>query len=237
VAAALATIPLAVAHVLARPSRPRRADLSRRVVLRGGALAGASGLAWLGTEGVVRALSLPGADRRFTGSHETGSFDPRAMPVTQWLDDRVPSIEAGAWRLRIAGPRDATERSLDELEALGIEVVVATLDCTGGWFAEQEWAGVTLDRVVGDGLGAAALAGARSVSVRSSTGYARRLPVRDLPHVLLATRVGGEPLSAGHGAPARLVAPSRRGFWWVKWVVAIEASSAPWWWQPPFPVT
>jgi hypothetical protein len=41
----------------------------------------------------------------------------------------------------------------------------------------------------------------------------------------------------GHGAPARLVVPGRRGYWWVKWVTAIDVDDTPWWWQPPFPVT
>jgi hypothetical protein len=41
----------------------------------------------------------------------------------------------------------------------------------------------------------------------------------------------------GHGFPARLVAPGRRGFWWVKWVAAIDLDPAPWWRQPPFPLT
>jgi hypothetical protein len=35
-------------------------------------------------------------------------------------------------------------------------------------------------------------------------------------------------------APA---SPGRRGFWWVKWVVSIEVDRAPWWRQPPFPLT
>jgi DMSO/TMAO reductase YedYZ molybdopterin-dependent catalytic subunit len=39
------------------------------------------------------------------------------------------------------------------------------------------------------------------------------------------------------GFPARLVAPGRRGFWWVKWVVSVEVDPAPWWRQPPFPLT
>ena len=39
---------------------------------------------------------------------------------------------------------------------------------------------------------------------------------------LLATHVGDAPLAHGHGAPARLVAPDRRGFQWVKWVTQIE---------------
>ena len=52
-----------------------------------------------------------------------------------------------------------------------------------------------------------------------------------------ATRLAGRPLGAGHGFPARLVAPGRRGFWWVKWVTSIEVDPAPWWRQPPFPLT
>jgi DMSO/TMAO reductase YedYZ molybdopterin-dependent catalytic subunit len=75
------------------------------------------------------------------------------------------------------------------------------------------------------------------VVARSVTGYSRRYPLVDAGRLWLATRVGGAPLSAGHGAPARIVAPGRRGFWWVKWVTSLEVSGAPWWWQPPFPLT
>lgn len=72
--------------------------------------------------------------------------------------------------------------------------------------------------------------------VTSRTGYARRFPVRDVPHLLLATGYEGRPLAARHGSPARLVAPGRRGFWWVKWVTGIEVSDLPWWRQSPFPL-
>jgi DMSO/TMAO reductase YedYZ molybdopterin-dependent catalytic subunit len=44
---------------------------------------------------------------------------------------------------------------------------------------------------------------------------------------LIAVRVGDEPLSHGHGAPARLVAPGERGFVWVKWLTLIEARAEP----------
>lgn len=231
VAAALACTPLAAWHVLTRRTRPRRTDLSRRTLLRAGALGGGAVAAYAATEGMVRIAGLPGSRRRFTGSHERGTGRPQEMPVTQWLDDSVPSIEPAGWRLAVRGG-DGRER---ELAAGDLEVfedrVRATLDCTGGWFAEQDWDGVRLDRLLGE------LGGARSIAVVSATGYSRRFPARDAAALLLATRVAGGPLSPGHGFPARIVAPGRRGFWWVKWVVRIEASSTPWWWQPPFPLT
>jgi molybdopterin-dependent oxidoreductase-like protein protein len=77
----------------------------------------------------------------------------------------------------------------------------------------------------------------RSIVVRSVTGYSRRFPRSDGAVLLSATHIADEPLSPGHGAPARLVVPGRRGYWWVEWVTAIDVDDTPWWWQPPFPVT
>jgi hypothetical protein len=230
VAAALCSIPLAIWHVIVRPVRPHRTDLSRRNLLRAGAVTGGSIAAFAAVEGLVHVTGLPGAERRATGSYERGSFEPAAMPVTQWLDDADPRIAASDWRLEVRTPGGIRTVTYDEIAAHD-DRVRATLDCTGGWFATQDWSGVPLDRLL-EGV-----EDARSVVVTSATGYARRFPIGDANSFVLATRLGGEPLSAGHGFPARLVAPGRRGFWWVKWVERVEASSTPWWWQSPFPLT
>jgi hypothetical protein len=230
VGAALLSIPLAIWHVVARPVRPRPSDLSRRSLLRAGAIAGGGIVAFGAVEGLVRATGLPGSERRATGSYERGSFDPAAMPVTQWLDDRPPEIDTADWRLVVRTPGRASTLSYDELAAFS-DRVRATIDCTGGWYATQDWTGVRLDRLldVDDGV--------RSFVVVSATGYGRRFPIADASSMVLATRAGGRPLSVGHGFPARLIAPGRRGFWWVKWVERIETSATPWWWQSPFPLT
>jgi DMSO/TMAO reductase YedYZ molybdopterin-dependent catalytic subunit len=230
VAAALALAPLALWHVLARPARPRRTDLSRRTLLRAGAVGAAAAGVYLATDALVGAAQLPGARRRFTGSYDTGSFDPASMPNTVWLDDRTPRVDPEAWRLVVADAGGERTLALAELAAFETRVR-AVLDCTGGWYAEQDWTGVPVSSLL-RGRG-----GARSLLVRSATGYWVRFPVRDLDRLLLATRVGGAPLAPRHGFPARLVAPGRRGFWWVKWVDRIELQDTPWWWQPPFPVT
>jgi DMSO/TMAO reductase YedYZ molybdopterin-dependent catalytic subunit len=230
VTAAIASLPLAGWHVLARRVRMRRTDLSRRTVLRAGVLLGGAGLAYAAVEGLVRVASLPGADRRFTGSFERASFRPEGMPVTQWFNDSVPTVNPSTWRLTVVTPRGERTWSHEELSAFG-DRVRATIDCTGGWYAQQDWEGVWLSRLIADP------GEARSVHVRSVTGYPRRFPIHDLPRLLLATRAGGRPLDAGHGFPVRIVAPGRRGFWWVKWVERIEVSAVPWWAQWPFPVS
>ena len=223
VGAALAAVPLAIWHVVARPIRLRATDVSRRNFLKGAVVLASAAAAYGGIELVARA-ALPGGARRFTGSYEAGSFQPDLMPVSSWMFDAVPRVDPAAWSLRVVG----REMSYDSLTAFD-DRMTATLDCTGGFYSTQEWAGMRLDRL---------LAGAPGSSIRvvSSTGYDRRFPLEDSSRLLLATRIGGRPLDAGHGFPVRLVAPDRRGFWWVKWVVAVDVDDRPYWWQPPFPM-
>jgi DMSO/TMAO reductase YedYZ molybdopterin-dependent catalytic subunit len=228
IAVALLLVPLVVWHVWARGIRRRRADLSRRALLRAGVLAvGAAGLYAVG-EAAVRVLDLPGVRRRFTGSYETASFRPDAMPSTSWLLDAVPGIDPDRWRLTVKDGQGPRELTLTQLSAHGTQVR-ATLDCTSGWYSHQDWTGVPLGTLLHRGPGT------QSVYVHSVTGYWVRLPIHDLDRLLLATQVGGAPLSADHGFPARLVAPGRRGYWWVKWVDRIEVQTTPSWWQPLFP--
>ena len=224
IGAAVISVVLAVWHYLRHPVRPRSADLAKRNLVRVAALTAGAGVVLAGWETMVGALGWPGGERRFTGSHERGTGNPAAMPVTQWFTDTVPRLDRAELTVagRVLGPTDLAAMSLDTVEA--------TLDCTGGWYSTQEWKGVRLDRLLGDVKGA-------SIGVRSVTGYERRFPAGDADKLWLAFEAGGAPLSAGHGFPARIVAPGRRGFWWVKWVESVEVSDVPAWFQTPFPLS
>lgn len=229
VGAALLLVPLLVTHLVTHWQRPRRVDASRRTLLSAGLLAGVGTVAVVGLDRLVGVLGLPGADDRATGSTEQGSFDPARMPVTQWFTDRVPARAARDVPLLLVVEDRVTRL---DLAAFADEEVEAVLDCTGGWFSRQRWGGVPVDRVLPPRLPP----GARSLEVVSVTGYRRRFPLADAPRLLLATSIGGAPLSAGHGGPRRLVVPGRRGFWWVKWVAVIEVRDEPAALQPPFPL-
>jgi DMSO/TMAO reductase YedYZ molybdopterin-dependent catalytic subunit len=212
-------------HAHHRRVRARHSDLSRRTLLRVGVVAAAAVV----LEGSARAattLTAPRGIRRPTGSFKLASTSIAAIPATSWLFDQVPEVDTSAWRLTVTTSGASREWSLEDL-AQWDDRQVAVLDCTGGWWTEQEWSGVRLSRLLPDGA-------TGTVAVTSSTGYTRRLPLTD--HLLLATGVGGTSLAPGHGAPARLVVHGRRGYHWVKWVVRIDHDHEPWWAQPPLPL-
>ena len=228
VGAALAAIPFVAWHVMARRIPVRAVDLSRRSLLRAGSLLAGAGLAYGAGEVAVGLLRLPGSLRRFTGSYEVGSLQPAQLPVTSWIFDAVPAIDPVTWRLTVQVRGTIKQWTYAELLPFD-DRVRATLDCTGGFYSTQDWSGVWLSRLLPGRLSQA------SLHVRSLTGYDRRFALSDAGRLLMATRLGGLPLDAGHGFPVRLVAPDLRGYWWVKWVTTITIDELPSWWQLPFP--
>ncbi|TKX62175.1 sulfite oxidase [Halorubrum sp. ASP1] len=216
----LALVPLVAAHASTRFRLPRRVDFERRrTAVTYFALLAAGGATYRIQQGVNDALDTAGADRRFTGSQPREGAGNGAFPITSWVADDPDPIDRDDYRLTVAGlVSDPVELTADELAA-GHETE-ALLDCTSGWYTVQEWGGIR----VGDLLDAAGDLDDDAAYVRftSVTGYRWSLPIEEAEDALLATHVGGERLSHGHGAPARLVAPDRRGFQWVKWVTRVE---------------
>src|SRR5215475_14339610 len=147
IAVALVLVPLILWHVVARRIRPRRSDLSRQTFLRAGLLGGGAAGLYFAIAGAVRLSGLPGAERRFTGSYETGSFDPDAMPTTSWLVDPIPAVDPDQWRLTVVDGAGQYQLRLDELAASGVRMR-ATLDCTSGWYSRQDWSGVPVSALL-----------------------------------------------------------------------------------------
>jgi len=237
IAVSVALIPLLMLHVVQRWQRARRADFAgRRAAVRWAGLS-AAGLALWGAGDAAAAIGeLSGKDRRFTGSRERGRLPGNTFPSTNWFTDPKPRIERDDWSIRISSRGGFNERlSFNDLVGLEQASIRETLDCTGGWYSTQDWTGVPVGVMLAAAAGDSVIT-ARSIIVHSATGYTRRFPISESAKLLLATHVGGEALTRGHGFPARLVAPGYRGFEWVKWVVEIELSNEPEWLQAPLPL-
>jgi len=206
----------------ARPLRLRHiAD--RRQALRAGAMGVAAIAAMVAQRPAARAFGWRGAQRRWTGSYEAGSFAGNAFPATSWVADRPRPIDPAGYRLVIEG-LVARPAALDRAALELGDELEATLDCTGGFFSTQLWRGASVSRLL---EAAQPLPGATHLRVVSHTGYRWSFPLAEARELLLATHVGDEALSHGHGAPLRLVAPGRRGFQWIKWVERVELHRGP----------
>ncbi len=144
--------------------------------------------------------------------------------------------------------------SLPELAALPQRHVTVTLECAGngrlgmdpvppgepwrfGAVSTTTWSGISLRTLleragltpdVVEILGVGADTGPRD-DADGDVRFARSLPIADAMHpdTIVATHMAGAPLSADHGAPARLIVPGWYGMASVKWLARLDAITTP----------
>ncbi len=147
---------------------------------------------------------------------------------------KVPSIDVKSWTLTIAGLVEG-ERTLtyNELTALPQVEVFSDIHCVTTWSRYNNmWEGISTD-VIKDFV--KIKPEAKYVIILGEGGFTTNLPVDDFfqPDVLFALGHDGQPLTADHGAPVRLVVP-RLYFWKsAKWVTGVKfvAKDEPGFWE------
>ena len=217
----LGLAPLFIIHVWQRWPRPKKTDFTgRRQALKLMGFGTAALATWGIAEILARHAGGNGAQRRFTGSREDGSFAGNAHPVTTAPDEGKLKLNPETWTLRVTGavkmPLTLTYR---EVLRLSTSELTATLDCTGGWYTVQTWRGILLTDLLTQ---AQMTSDAVVLILRGVMEYTASFTIAQAQEILLATHVSGEVLNHVHGFPLRAVVPSRRGWHWVKWMTEIE---------------
>jgi len=132
---------------------------------------------------------------------------------------RVPDFDESKWDFKISGEVDAPLKlSWKEFLALRQTEVTSDFHCVTRWSRlDNRWTGVLFTEVLKLVKPAAT---AKHALVLAEEGYTSNVPLADLqhPNVLFAHSHDGEPLSAEHGGPLRLVVPHLYAWKSVKWV-------------------
>ncbi len=167
--------------------------------------------------------ALPGTEvRAYQGENLSSVNDFRENSIAG-----PQQVSLDTYKLDVAG-------LVDKPLALSYEQVLAnphyskvvTLHCVEGWDARILWEGVLIDDLLRPaGVDASAV----TVIFHAADGYTSSLPLDYVRQnkIMLAFKMNDIALPAERGFPFQVVAESKWGYKWVKWVTKIELSADP----------
>ena len=169
-------------------------------------------------------------------------YDPARLPPGQYLTEKWPVLHAGSipstnlatWDIRVWGEVENELRlSWAELQALSSVEVTQDIHCVTRWskfdltFKGVPWR--ELEQL------ARPKPSAHFAIAHAEQGFTANVPLSFLrdERALLAYEANGEPLTAEHGWPLRLVIPGKYFWKSAKWLRGIElsASDMPGFWE------
>jgi len=161
-------------------------------------------------------------------------YDPARLPPGQYLTEKwpvlhagsVPKIDLATWDLSVTGEveQDLT-LTWEQLLELPSREVTVDIHCVTRWsrfdttFKGVHWS--ELAKLVSP------KPGARFVIAHAEQGFTANMPIDAIEdeNALIAYGADGEPLTADHGWPVRLVVPSRYFWKSAKWLRGLELRS------------
>ncbi len=167
---------------------------------------------------------------------ETDRLPPGQHLVKNWpvLDlGEQPVISTDTWRLEVGGLVE-TQLDLDwtAFQAIEQSTYVSDIHCVTTWSRyDNTWQGVSTHDLLDLAMPKAQ---ATHVMLTSYDGYTTNLPLIDFAadDAILATSWEGQPLTAEHGGPMRLIVPHLY-FWksakWLRRIDFLPADAAGFW--------
>ncbi|WP_447796982.1 sulfite oxidase-like oxidoreductase [Pseudomonas moraviensis] len=180
----------------------------------------------------LRKSRSPKVDRAPGNRLPPGQVLTERFPILH--EGAVPEYDTGDWSLRLFGTLDRPiELGYADLQALPQRVLRCDIHCVTRWSKfDTEWGGVHLQ----DLLQTFDIQPTSSyVMAHADPDYQTNLLLDDLlhPQSLLATHYAGQPLTAQHGWPLRLVIAGRYFWKSAKWLRGLEfvAQEQPGFWE------
>ena len=133
----------------------------------------------------------------------------------------VPPINQTTWRLKIGGlVEKPLQFSIAELRKLPQVSQSSRMKCVQCWSARTTWGGFHFDHLL---EAAKPKAAAKAVRIDCADKWYEYFDIRDLlsKRVLMVTEMAGKPLQDKHGAPLRLIDPSRYGYKSAKLITSL----------------
>ena len=167
-------------------------------------------------------------------------YDPARLPPGQYLTEKwpvlhagdVPRIDLSTWRLRVFGlVEEELSLDYDALRALPATGITTDIHCVTRWSRfDAGFRGVHWRELAAR---CKPLPAAHFVVAHAPQGFTANLPLAALDddNAMVCYEADGEPLTAEHGGPVRLVVPSRYFWKSAKWLTGLELVSAD---QPGF---
>ena len=168
--------------------------------------------------------------RGFTGRRPGAAFATRLPPGQFETDDfpvlakgPTPRIDLAAWRFTLShGAKPLASWDWAEFQALPRTQWQGDIHCVTTWSKfDTVWEGVGID----DLFAAAGIAPPTGFALALSfDDYDTNVPVADLVggRAMVATHFGGQPLTAEHGGPARLLVPHLYFWKSAKWLKGLK---------------
>jgi DMSO/TMAO reductase YedYZ molybdopterin-dependent catalytic subunit len=145
-------------------------------------------------------------------------FRQNAIKGTQYIDEETYMLEVTGL---VANPVSYTyDQVLDDFDSYQ---KVVRLNCVEGWAVNLLWEGVLVRDVIEE---ASPLPEVNTVIFHAYDGYTTSFPIQYVldNDILMAHKMNNLTIPPERGFPFQLVAESKWGYKWIKWITRIEFS-------------
>jgi len=163
---------------------------------------------------------LPVEIREYEGTNLSSVDDFRENSI-----EGPQQVDAESYRLNITGLVENPQNYTYDEVINGYQNYekIVTLNCVEGWSTTILWEGVLVKDLL---LEASYLSSAKVVIFHAYDGYTTSLPIDYIMNndIIMAYKMNKITLPPERGFPFQLVAESKWGYKWIKWITEIELS-------------